>query len=593
MVKTVSEGTWLVEETTSLTQLIIAEGASLAAPEGKGLTLTVDGISREIKPGYYTGDVVITVADFYVMPPAGLFANLGIYTDMRTAICVEDGKLSTEKCVPAIVRGGTFTDTGADDILIEGTDEAFNGILVTGDSAYTVNNAKIHLDGDGGNDFIGFGAAILAMGKSQLTINDSEVILHGVTRCTLHIGGESVVTVNNSTLINDSGTTTKMRAAWVLGLDGTNRNSQLTDSGTVVYNNCYLKGNGWGVQSIDGGDNCHMTFKDCKIELSGPRARGYGIFAIGDCKAIFDHCEFDVYGYPVLMNTENHSYVEVGNGSVIKGGMHAAMIFRDAEGVLKISDSTVATGRACFLVKGSATTINISNSAVSAANGIILQVIDNDDPGMMRNGFVPPHGEVDVADPDRDLAASDVKYDVIMTMDNMDITGDFLNSSTNIRANCRDVEGDGPNGHTGVLEGISVDELAEKTPEMIAQEEYIEVLQGAHNIDLTFTNTKITGRLSSATQAYRADVTFIDAKNFEELSNVTQTVAPTVNNGVIVKLCAGSVWTVPDTCYLTKLVIDDTSSVVAPAGKTLTATVDGAPVALTGTITGKIAITVA
>ena len=37
-VKTVNEGVWVVEESTALSSLTIAEGASLAAPEGKSLT---------------------------------------------------------------------------------------------------------------------------------------------------------------------------------------------------------------------------------------------------------------------------------------------------------------------------------------------------------------------------------------------------------------------------------------------------------------------------------------------------------------------------------------------------------------------------
>ena len=590
MVKTVTDK-WLVEETTHLTQLTIEEGAELAAPEGKGLTLTVDGVGWEIAPGHYTGDVVVTVSDYFDMPPAGLFAGMDIHTMMRTAICVEDGKLSEEKCVPAIVTGGSYSAAEANGIKIIGTQEEFNGILVDGDSTFTLNDSKIMLDGDGGNDFIGFGAAVLGMGHADITINRSEIVLHGVTRCTVHAGGYSIIKINDSTLINDSPTTTKMRPAWVLGLDGTNRNAQITDNAHVYYNNCYLKGNGWGVQSVDGADACTMHFKDSKIELSGAHARGYGIFAIGDCKAYFDHCDFDVFGYSILMNTENDGYVEVVNGSKIKGDLYAAMIFRDAKGTVKIADSEIETGRACLLIKGSCTTVNISNTKMSAKNGIILQLIDNDDPGVMGTGFIPPHGEVDVPDPDRDLTAADPERDVFLTLTDMEVTGDFLNSSTNLRANTRKVEGSGPNVHTGVLEGISTDDLhsgAEESEEMKARkalEAYIDTLQGAHNVDIALDNAKITGVVSSATQTYREDVTFIEARNCFELSNVTQTPAPTVNNGVILSLANGSVWTVTGTSYITSLTIDETSSVVGKA------TVDGKAVELTaGTYTGKIVV---
>jgi hypothetical protein len=61
-VKNINEGTWVVEESVALSSLTIAEGASLAAPEGKSLTMTVDGVKTEIAPGTYTGRIALTVA---------------------------------------------------------------------------------------------------------------------------------------------------------------------------------------------------------------------------------------------------------------------------------------------------------------------------------------------------------------------------------------------------------------------------------------------------------------------------------------------------------------------------------------------------
>ena len=43
--KTISRGVWMVKESQALSRLTIAEGASIAAPEGKYLTLTVNGVT--------------------------------------------------------------------------------------------------------------------------------------------------------------------------------------------------------------------------------------------------------------------------------------------------------------------------------------------------------------------------------------------------------------------------------------------------------------------------------------------------------------------------------------------------------------------
>jgi hypothetical protein len=66
--------TWVVNETTNLTSLTIAEGANITAPAGYRVTMTVDGVEtgQELKtwsgfdykfaPGTYKGNIILTVA---------------------------------------------------------------------------------------------------------------------------------------------------------------------------------------------------------------------------------------------------------------------------------------------------------------------------------------------------------------------------------------------------------------------------------------------------------------------------------------------------------------------------------------------------
>lgn len=78
-----------------------------------------------------------------------------------------------------------------------------------------------------------------------------------------------------------------------------------------------------------------------------------------------------------------------------------------------------------------------------------------------------------------------------------------------------------------------------------------------------------------------------------ELSNITQTAAEPVNNGVIVRLDAKSIWTVTGACYLTALHIDSGAALTAPNGKKLLLTVNGALMEITpGSYEGNIALTV-
>ena len=55
------EAPWTVSETTCLAGLTIGPDGALAAPEGKSLTLTVDGAPVAVTAGSYAGDIAITV----------------------------------------------------------------------------------------------------------------------------------------------------------------------------------------------------------------------------------------------------------------------------------------------------------------------------------------------------------------------------------------------------------------------------------------------------------------------------------------------------------------------------------------------------
>lgn len=53
---------WIVDKDCWLSGLTIAEGAEITAPQGKTLTMTVDGKATAIVPGSYTGKIIMTVA---------------------------------------------------------------------------------------------------------------------------------------------------------------------------------------------------------------------------------------------------------------------------------------------------------------------------------------------------------------------------------------------------------------------------------------------------------------------------------------------------------------------------------------------------
>ena len=587
---------WVVSETTALDALVIEPGGTLKAPPGKQLTMTVNGVGTEPAPGGYKGEVMITVSDCFNYHTV----RFGQHEDIcfRAGVCIIDGKYSPEHSAPAIVKGGTVTDSEASGFSITGDEWDFTGILVTGESAYTISDAKIKLTGDGTNDFVGLGAAVAVNGKAQLTVNNTLMRTYGITRGALCSNDDTVVTLNDCYLetrtyiptpkqLEDGAKLGRMmEPPWMMGLRGNGRTTNLVGMSKSYYNRCHVISDSWGVLSIDGSVVNRMYVKDSLIEIKG--ASGYGTISIADdtsfdyskledgpaCLVSFDHSVVSVPTVGIIMCV-GLADAEVINGSEINSGIHGVHIFRNCGKLSVNSKSALYTGKASFLVQGANCAIEVDDAVLEPENGVILCLIDNDDPG--HNGgpeYKIPLGETDTPVPGRDLTVADPKEDVFMTISNMETAGDIYNATTNLKANTRvfmPAPGLPPMPTSEHIRGVVGDEL-----------------QGAKNLDLKLENAGLSGVISSAVNSYREGVESITKENLEEFFETAQTVAPPVNNGVILSLDKDSVWTVTGTSYLTGLTLAPGAQIKAPGGGTLTLTANGQPITAPGTYSGLI-----
>ena len=616
---------WMVRETTRLYELEIKEGAQVIPPEGKFLTLTVNGCGRPIAPGRYVGEVVMSVTEPYSMAPHGLklnFAEMKAHgapigpehnVPLKQAAVISSGTVKREQCVSAMLQDGRVGDTETDGVYLASTEDDFCGIIVEGEGEYVIRNSRFDLEGDGHDDWSGLGAAVTAVDDVRLTVDNCRFHYAGVTRCVLQAAGRSKITVKNSTLLNmaPDGSDWVGSFSWTCGFRGHNRLAQLCDNADIRYENCILHGNGWGLLSIDGsgdgmvregdpqwpadvrepGYGVTMYVKDCSLSLSGPRSHGYGAFCIGDNHITFDHSRVDVYGYPILlMGMQGKGRFDVINGCEISGRRFGAMVLDDDNSVLNIEDSSFRTGKSCLCVKGSATDIRIRNTSMTAGNGTILQLMDCDEASMSQANFKIPVNEKDVRDEDRDLTAVTAE-DVSLTLTDCRIDGNFYNSTTNIRAWKRSTYGGMGKLHDRVLGVIEMPDPDAGMPSPAQMRHHGNDLKGAVNLGVTLRASTVTGVISAASQSYREGLNLITAENCDELSNVTQAAAPAVNNGVCVTLDAGSAWIVTGTSFLTALTLAPGARLEASGGRKLTMTVDGAPVQpAPGTYRGEIVL---
>ncbi len=195
---------------------------------------------------------------------------------------------------------------------------------------------------------------------------------------------------------------------------------------------------------------------------------------------------------------------------------------------------------------------------MNPANGIILQVMDNDDPGpvnSMNTGvYQEPQGAPSVVS---GFSTTSTSSAAKANFSQISLTGDFYN---------------------GAGWGAS---------------------RGAQNLALAFENSSITGVITSSEARHydvktQSHVTSIDASLWYDIGEVKNTPSAAINNGVVVTLNAHSTWTVAGTSYLTKLSLDATSRVVAAPGKSLSLTFNGASTNITPgqSYTGALVLTV-
>ncbi|MEV7891088.1 hypothetical protein ACWD3I_42770 [Streptomyces sp. NPDC002817] len=317
---------------------------------------------------------------------------------------------------------------------------------------------------------------------------------------------------------------------WMLGLDGNVRATNLIGKGSkATYLNSTVFSQTWGALSVEGGSGLKLTVVDSHVGNTGEY--GYGTYAIGDAVVRVLGSRFDVGSYATIiagpaavvhygastraavaaLNTELDLGLSAAElkalpvrNTVVNSGHFGYMFF--GAGTLTVDGGTVINSeRATFLNKGQQTAIAVDGSGgtrLNPSDGIILQMIELDDPGpvrvdgkMLNTGvYTEPTGD----------PAKDSTFDVTAAH-----TTDGAATFTSIK-----LKGDFCNG-----------------------------MRTGKNMVLTFEESTVEGVIISSRTEHR--VSTIDASTFYELGIVANTAQAAVNNGVVVTLNSGSTWTPP------------------------------------------------
>ncbi len=533
------------------------------------------------------------------------------------ALWLDAQGIDAEKSQKTGLTGGRVEPGLVSGVAIESKTPCYGGIRITG-GEYEIRDLSMKLDGSGGDDFGGKGTGLVCAGDSRVHVKNYTCNNRGVIRNAVVVTDDAEAVFECADITCYGGTPEELAKAkkevrglphvpWVLGLTGNNRATNLLSRGKVTYIDSSIRAEGWGALSTDGPTapkslseySILLRTVNCDVEVFGPS--GYGSYAIGAGKNIFEDTRIKVPDYGLIVANEIAS-AEFTNGTVVESGRFGVMWHQNQGGLLKIEDSTFHTKRSTFLPKACYPVIQVSRSNLESQSGIILELIDMDDPGIGKDSV-----QVDTQEPVKDPShqVSQPNYaDVVMfnnltqkhcctdlqaSFSDMELTGDFYNAITNAASVGSIYEGGMPDMSAPPPEEMEIpqdgSDFVPPMPEMKPS-----TLRPI-NLVLSFRNVRYTGALSATRAKHRVGI--ITAENNQELGMVTHRLCPAVNNGVIASFDGKSSWMVTKTCYLTALELADGATVAAPRGKKLTMTVDGkiTPI-LPGTYQGNIVMTV-
>jgi hypothetical protein len=603
--------TYTVAATTRVAAVTIEQGGVLTAPDGYSLTMTVGGLETGQKlaatsgadtvfvPGNWHGDIVLTVTNADDVP-----WQQHVYP-FRQAIYADAAGLVKDFSVLAAAVGGRVTNDGAVGVSVTSTGECFDGVFVNGGS-YALERPSITLTGNGRCDFVGYGAALVANNAgTRLVVDGATVRNHGAVRTAAISDNGATLVVKNSFLSVANGVLpsdyvptvnldTMESAPWMLAIDGNCRATNLLGNNSIAaYLNSSISSQSWGVLSTDSGADCTLVAVNSRVANTGDS--GYGTYVIGNATEYLLGTQFDVGSYATIFTGGTATYGDSDAETVAALNQSLGLGLTDRElraltprptvvnsrqwgfmwhapSSLAISGGTVVNSRhATYLNKGQQLSVTVDGgkgARLNPSDGILVQVIDNDDPGpVMVNGvlenagvYTQPTGEP-VKDTSFDVTVAH-DTDSVFYFDRIKLDGDFYNG---LRGGAASTSTSGPGGPGPA---------------------------SALNLVLNFAASKVTGVATATLTTHHVDT--IDSSNWWELGHVTNVAQAAINNGVIVSLTDHSTWTVTGTSYLTSLSLDATSAVAGLHGKKLTLTVDGTQTPLTpnSSYAGAIVITV-
>lgn len=308
---------------------------------------------------------------------------------MVPSYVIEDGKVKAAETEHRLE--GEIGPTRATGIRYTTEAPFINGIVVKGDSKYTISDAYFKLDGQGVNDFEGIGAAVMVTDNAELTVENSYIETNGVIRPCTACGGHATLHVNNCKVYGNSGPFPDyydpanpikgpgmMEPPAGLFLGGSIRTHLSVGTTKTYYRDSRIESDSWAALSTDNGRDLYLQADNCDVIV---RNVGYGVYADGGCNVVLNGCRFQ---------TATHGGILAGDFTAkftdcnMKSGKFDFMCHdlsggADSAAPVEIRRSVCYAEEACLHIKSHNIHADIVDSTLTSP-GYVVHAIVNDDP---------------------------------------------------------------------------------------------------------------------------------------------------------------------------------------------------------------------
>ncbi len=642
---TLKNTAWTITGTSYLSSLTLDKNSSIVSGDGIAAALTVNGKTVTLTPGTtYTGKIILKVSSSFVVDNATgtTYAAETTYTGIPGSY---NGRGNDNYSVGYYINKGTVLGkssllTSADKVLsmLELNLDAygsFNPVIATGSGTdVTISGTiNIHDDSSGQNasDFSGLGTAILAADHAKVVADGLNISTTGFGRTAFIADNYGQILVKNSSIsvlgnnpltnaydgyVNSADQAIMISPPWVLGIQGGARGTNLLgDKSTISLVNSIVRSGGWGVLSTDAGQGDFLNVVDSALRIlplgeggmtSGPFSyganygSGYGTYVIGNATENFYGATITGTTYASIFRGGTATYksssgtvgvydaegnlIQNVTGSAKPTTINSVFGFMSHGGpdTVNILDGTqVNTKEATFLYKDGDVTINADNAKLNPQSGILLQMMDNDDTtvGVDPNGKHMPTFNTTFSEK--------AGWPSI----NGSITADTPNDKATLHTPFGDMTG--PNYNTvnlNLTNGGYKGSIYNGTGYYNQVGDVLNVTIGANgtlNGAVSLTETRHVNE-------FGAQNTSFTINQYYYLGHVSNRYYDNGNSKAAVILKDGGTWVVTDDCLLSGLTVGTGSTVSAPAGYTLTMTVDGVRTAIEAgkTYTGRIVLSI-